>query len=114
MRPLNAQKVINEIQEIDWTNVSIETDAQHAYRKFHKIISKKLKCFPLRKNKTIYHDRIPWMTSGVRESIKIKNKLDVSTKRDIIKKKNICFISNIETSSITFYDMRNESTTKIS
>ena len=41
MRPLNAQKFINEIQEIDWTNVSIETDAQVAYRKFHKMFSEK-------------------------------------------------------------------------
>ena len=82
MRPLNAQKFINEIQEIDWTNVSIETDAQLAYRKFHKILSEKYnKCFPLRKNKTIYHDRKPWLTSGLRESIKIKNKLYVSTKK---------------------------------
>ena len=42
MRPLNVQKFINEIQEIDWTNVSIETDARLAYRKFHKIISEKI------------------------------------------------------------------------
>ena len=50
MKPLNAQKFINEIQEIDWTNESIETDAQLAYSKFHKILSEKYnKCFPLRK-----------------------------------------------------------------
>ena len=50
IKPLIAQTFLNEIQEIDWTDVSIETDA-HAYRKFHKIISGKYnKCFPLRKN----------------------------------------------------------------
>ena len=82
MRPLNAQKFINEIQEIDWTNVSIKTDAQLAYSKFNKILFEKYnKCFPLSKNKTIYHDRKPWLTSGLRESIKIKNKLYVSTKK---------------------------------
>ena len=82
MKPLTAQKFINEIQEIDWTNVAIQTDAQLAYSKFHKIISQKYnKCFPIRKNKIIDHDRKPWLTSGLRESIKIKNKLYVSTKK---------------------------------
>ena len=31
--------------------------------------------------KTIYHDRKPWLTVGLRESIKIKNKLYIGTKR---------------------------------
>ena len=54
MKSLNDQKFINEIKEIDWTNVSIETGAQLAYSEFHKILSEKYnKCFPLRKDKTV-------------------------------------------------------------
>ena len=82
MKPINVQKFVNEIQTLDWCNVSTETDAQLAYSKFHTILSEKYnRCFPLRKTKTIYHDRKPWLTVGLRESIKIKNKLYVGTKR---------------------------------
>ena len=82
MKPINVQKFVNEIQSLDWCNISTETDAQLAYSKFHTILSEKYnRCFPLRKTKTIYHDRKPWLTVGLRESIKIKNKLYIGSKR---------------------------------
>ena len=81
MKHINVQKIVNEIQTLDWCNVSTETDAQQPYTKFHTILSEKYnRCFPLRKTKTIYHDRKSWLTVGLRESIKIKNKLYVGTK----------------------------------
>ena len=82
MKPVNVQKFVNKIQTLDRCNVSTETDAQLAYSKFHTILSEKYnRCFPLRKTKTIYHVRKPWLTVGLRELIKIKNKLYVGTKR---------------------------------
>ena len=73
---------------MDWCNVSTETDAQLAYSKFHTILSEKYKrCFPLRKTKTIYHVRKPWLAAGLRDSIKVKNKLDGCTKKGQNKEK---------------------------
>ena len=67
---------------MDCFNVSTETDAQLAYSKFQTILSEKYnRCFPLRNTKTIYHDRKSWLTMDLRESIKIKNKLYVGTKK---------------------------------
>ena len=67
----------------DWQFVLNETDTQSAYSEFHEIISTKYNaCFPyseISKKKVLQNK--PWLSTALKESIKIKNKLYVKSKR---------------------------------
>ena len=72
----NIDKFSSNIQNIDWSEVSSCTDAQLAYSMFHVKITKHYnECFPLTKVKLGYRNRKPWLTSALKKSIKVKNKL---------------------------------------
>ena len=67
---------------VDWQFVLTETDTQSAYNKFHEVISTKYNaCFPYRKIFKKYYKNKPWLSTALTESIKIKNKLYVKSKR---------------------------------
>ena len=63
---------------INWEAIIAERTCQEAYSEFH---SKNLKCheecFPLVQFKITYRNRKPWLTTGLKASIKVKNKLYV-------------------------------------
>ena len=70
---------VNEILQnlfMKWTwFVSNEADTQSAYNKFHEVISTKYHaCFPYRKIPKMYYKNKPWLSTALKESIKI-NKL---------------------------------------
>ena len=67
---------------IDWQFVLNETDTAMAYSKFHGAISLMYNaCFPYRKISKKYYKNKPWLSTALKESIKIKNKLYVKSKR---------------------------------
>ena len=78
----NITKFISKMNMIDWQFVLNETDTQSAYTKFHEVISTKCNaCFPYRKISKKYYKNKPWLSTALKESIKIKNKLYVKSKR---------------------------------
>ena len=78
----NITKFISEMNMIHWQFVLNETYTQSAYTKFHEVISTKYNaCFPYRKIYKKYYKNKPWLSTALKESIKIKNKLYVKSKR---------------------------------
>ena len=96
----NINKFSNKLRNIDWSIVLESNQCQESYSLFHKQF---LQCyessFPLCKVKTNYRNRKPWLTSALKQSIKVKNKLYVKSLRkpsDV----NIIHINNIGTNLI--------------
>ena len=76
----NVSKFLNEMQNIDWSTLLLINDAQCAYSTFHKMLpSIYNKCFPFRKYDKPYYKKKPWLTLALKEAIKIKNKLYVTS-----------------------------------
>ena len=74
----NINNFLNEVNEIEWSGITEMDDAQQAYSAFHKLLAEKyVSWFPFRKIAKRYHHNKPWLTAGLKESIKIKNKLYV-------------------------------------
>ena len=75
----NVQKIIDEIQQVDWQIVTEIRDPQSAYTQFHNVIFQTYdKCFPYKRYKSGYATKKPWITTAIRESIKTKNKLYIN------------------------------------
>ena len=67
---------------VDWQVVLNETDTQSAYCKFHEVISTKYNaCFPYRKISKKYYNNKPWLSTALKEAIKIKIKLYMKSKK---------------------------------
>ena len=78
----NISKFIYEINSVDWQFVLTKTDPQLAYSKFHEALSNEYNaCLPYGKICKRYHKNKPWLSTALKESIKIKNKLYVKSKR---------------------------------
>jgi len=74
----NVNKFKAMLHDIDWNLVKEINDCQKAYTVFHNKF--KLcydKCFPLVRKKQGYKNRKPWLTSGLKLSIKVKNRMYV-------------------------------------
>ena len=69
-------KYKENISSIDWTVLDQYNSCENYFTHFfNKIKSVYDESFPITKVKKRYRNRIPWLTSGLRESIKHKNKL---------------------------------------
>ena len=68
------------MKTVNWNQVLECDDAGLAYSTFHTVISEKCKKgFPLRKSSVNrYTNKNPWLTSALKESIKVKNKLYIN------------------------------------
>ena len=73
----NILKFHNAINSVDWANlVCTIADPQDSFTKFHtKYTNLYNTFFPLKKVKIGYTTKKPWLTSGIKNSIKTKNKL---------------------------------------
>ena len=72
----NKVKFTKLLTEIDWTQVTNINDTQDSYTIFHKIISKAYdNAFPMTTTKIGYSNKILWLTSGLKRSIKRKHVL---------------------------------------
>ena len=67
---------MNSIQTFDWSIVQNFTHCNQAYQYFSGTLKRIFNdSFPVRKIKKRYRNRLPWLTEGLRKSIKHKNKL---------------------------------------
>ena len=75
---LNTKSFNNDLQNINWTSVCQHTDANQSFSRFYKLINKTinkhapLRCISNRKQKLLAK---PWLTAGLRKSIRVKNAL---------------------------------------
>ena len=77
----NITKFIAKLQILDWQNITCLQNCQTAfstfYNKFNQLYNES---FPeIRINTSSYHNRKPWLTKGLKHSIKLKNKLYVKS-----------------------------------
>ena len=64
------------LSEIDWSEMYRQSDTSAAFSIFHATFTRLYdKHFPKRKVELKYNNRKPWLTTGLKESIRIKNKL---------------------------------------
>ena len=74
--PQNIQKFIDACDNHDWSKVLTCDGAQEAFTLYHNdFITMYNDCFPVKNIKLAYKNRKPWLTEGLRKSIKNKNKL---------------------------------------
>lgn len=73
---LNITKFKSDLDSYNWNNVYSKSECQEAFTEFHKTLTKLYnKTFPVLKSQSIYKNRKPWLTAGIKFSIKQKNKL---------------------------------------
>ena len=78
----NQEKFLNCLEREQWQIVFAHSDAQKAYTSFSELLSNHYnQCFPLIERKRTKRDNNKWITTGLRTSIKQKNKLYVKYKR---------------------------------
>ena len=78
----NILKFKENLAKIQWDRILNEQNAQIAYNAFCNIFTQEYdKCFPIKKHSKKYCIKKPWLTSALKESMKIKNKLYVSRNR---------------------------------
>ena len=73
---VNFERYSNAINDFNWSQIEEYTDCNEAYN----FLAESLKqifnqSFPVQKVKKRYRNRLPWLTDGLRKSIKHKNKL---------------------------------------
>ena len=74
----NKQAFCLAISETDWGEIYNTTDTQEAFTKFHSVLTTVYtKHFPKITVLSKYNNHKPWLTQGLKNSIKIKNKLYV-------------------------------------
>jgi hypothetical protein len=72
----NKQVFLETISTTDWSSVTSETDAQASYSAFVQILVDHYNaCFPLKHRPPNRSDLNPWLTRGIKKSIRVKNKL---------------------------------------
>ena len=72
----NKQAFLHSLQQVNWLDVFSVTDTQTAFSTFHgKYIELYNRHFPKIRAKLRYNNRKPWLSEGIRISIKKKNKL---------------------------------------
>ena len=82
MKEDNYTAFQRSISETDWSSIINDSTCERSFSKFHEKI--KLcynECFPLKRIKRNYSNRIPWLTDDLKAAIKIKNKLYVKSKK---------------------------------
>ena len=79
----NNYAFCQQLTNMDWTSVYECSDCQSAYSLFHEcFMTCYNECFPLRSFKiSTYRGRKPWLTQGLKGSIKMKNKLFVRSRK---------------------------------
>ena len=64
------------INGTDWSTITNMTDTQMAYTKFHSTITDIFNSsFPYKKEKTPYHNKLPWLSEDIKRAIKMKHLL---------------------------------------
>ena len=70
------------MQNLDWDIMTYTNNCQTAYSVFYKSLLREYNdCFPIKTIKLNYKNRKPWLTYGLKNSIKEKNRLYVKYMR---------------------------------
>ena len=76
----NIRKFKDKISCVDWDRMTINGKCQESFSQFHsKFMECHETCFPIVRVKIAYRNRKPWLTHGLKRSIKIKNKMYVAS-----------------------------------
>jgi hypothetical protein len=76
MKEKNIESFIGKLRHTNWESILNNQNGQVAFSDFFEKYSKLYdECFPLKTVKMNYHNRKPWLSEGLRKSIKIKNRL---------------------------------------
>ena len=76
MTQKNKTNFIEKISNVDWSMIMRSDDARASFSAFYKIYCDLFyDCFPLQTVKAGYHNKKSWLTPGLKQSIKHKNKL---------------------------------------
>ena len=79
---VNMERFVSTMESKDWEHVMSESDAQRAYSMFYNDFNDAYDtCFPMKTYKYGYRTRKPWLSEGMKQSIKIKNKLYRKSKK---------------------------------
>jgi len=79
----NKTAFSNAMTNTNWTPVTSNQNAQESYSIFHEIIAQAYnKAFPLKQSKPCYKNRLPWLSQGLKTSIKNKHKLHTTYLRN--------------------------------
>lgn len=72
----NIRNFTQALRSCDWSTVLSSTDPQAAFTEFHNVLlDLHNHHFPLKRCSSRYKARKPWLTEGLRNSIKLKNQL---------------------------------------
>jgi exonuclease III len=72
----NKEKFSQSLQSADWSQCLSIDACQSAFSEFYQKFTAIFNdCFPLIESKSRYKSRKPWLTDGLKKSIKVKNKL---------------------------------------
>ena len=78
----NKDNFCHAMSNISWDEISRATDTQQAFDTFHKhLVEMYNKHFPKIRVKKKYNNRKPWLSEGLKNSIKQKNKLYLKFKK---------------------------------
>ena len=77
----NINKFCDRLQNSDWSDIILSNNCQDSFTKFYNQYKDLYnECFPVRNYKiSKYRCRKPWLTNGLKQCIKIKNKLYVTS-----------------------------------
>ena len=94
---VSINKFVQHVEHTDWSKVLNENDTQNSYTYFHQsVLDSYTKCFPLKRVKSQYINKKPWLSMAMKESIKTKNKLYKNRHKVEIRIRNVYSINNIE------------------
>ena len=76
MSQRNKHDFLCAMSNVDWSSIHSEMCTQGAFSLFHStLVNHYNKHFPMQKIKLKYNCRKPWLTQGLKDAIKVKNKL---------------------------------------
>lgn len=79
----NLDNFINAISVVNWDSLIHKENSRESFTSFYQKFRKTYdNCFPIKHYKSKYNSRKPWLTFGLRKSIKIKNKLYVIFRKE--------------------------------
>ena len=108
----NANFFIDDLQNINWNNICKHTDANQSFSRFYKCVNKTInKHAPLRSisNRKQKFLAKPWLTAGLRKSIRVKNNLFYTSDRDKYKfyRNKIIYLTRLSKANYyqSFFDL---------
>ena len=76
----NITRFSQALTEVNWTDITSKPSAQESFTSLHLIYSRTFNsCFPVKKANSRYKSRKPWLSQGLKNSIRNKNKLYIKS-----------------------------------